>query len=100
MAMNIKTPSVAISASTSSARAALVPTDSVQRFVRVTNNSVTSGAYINAGDSSVAATSANICLAPFQSAVFERDPATDTNVAALLISGTGIVSVTLCGGPD
>lgn len=100
MAMNIKTPAVPISASTTTARGALLPAGSSLRYVRVTNNSTTSGCYVNAGDGTVTATSANICLAPFESAVFEREPTTDSNVAALLISGTAIISCALVSGAD
>lgn len=98
--MHIKTPSVPISASTTTASAQLLPAGSALRFVRATNNSATSGCYVNGGGSGVTATSANICLAPFESAVFERDPNTDTHVAALLQSGTAVITVTLVGGPD
>ena len=100
MAMNIKTPSVPISASTTTANGQLLPAGSSFRYVRVTNNSTTSGCYINAGGSGVTATSANICLAPFESAVFERDPTTDGYVAALLISGTAIITAVLVSGVD
>ena len=100
MAMNIKTPAVPISASTTTASGALLPAGNSARYVRVTNNSVTSGCYINAGNSGVTATSANICLAPNESVIFERDPATDSHVAALLQSGTAIVSAALVGGVD
>lgn len=99
MAMNIKAPSAVISASTTTANAAYVPAGNAARFVRVTNHSATSGVYINSGSSGVTATSANIALAPYETAVFERDPA-DTNIAALLISGTGIVSCALVSGAD
>jgi len=100
MAMNIKVPSVAISASTTTARAELLPTGSMLRYVRITNNSATSGCFVNGGGSGVNATNANISLAPFESAVFERDPVTDTHVAALLISGTATVSCALVSGAD
>lgn len=100
MAMGIKVPSVPISASTTTARGALLPTGSMLRYVRVTNNSTTSGCYVNAGDVSVTATNANICLAPFESAIFERDPNTDSNVAVLLQSGTAVITACLVGGPD
>lgn len=100
MAMSIKAPAATISASTTTARVALTPAGSSARYIRVVNNSATSGVYVNGGDSSVTATAANICLAPFESAVFERDPNTDSNVAALLISGTAIISCSLVGGPD
>lgn len=100
MAMNIKAPATPISASTTSANGALLPAGSSCRFVRVVNNSATSGVYVNGGGSGVTATNANICLAPFESRVFERDPINDTHVAALLISGTGIVSCSLVSGED
>lgn len=100
MAMNIKVPAVPISASTSTASGALLPAGSALRYVRVVNNSATSGCYINGGGSGVTATSANIALAPFESRVFERDPTTDTHVAALLISGTAIISCSLVSGED
>ncbi len=89
MAIDIHTPAVAISASTSSARG-VVPL-SPSSFVRVVNGS-TSLAYINAGGGSVTATSANIALAPSGEVILKRDPNTDTNVAVLLVTGTGIVS--------
>jgi hypothetical protein len=98
--MNIKTPSVPISASTTTANGALLPLGSSMRYVRVTNNSAASGVYVNAGGSGVTATSANIALAPYETAVFEREPTTDTHVAALLISGTAIISAALVGGAD
>jgi hypothetical protein len=98
MAMNIKVPATPISASTTTARGALLPAGSACRFVRVVNNSATSGVYVNAGDVTVTATNANIALAPFESRVFERDPVTDTHVAALLISGTAIISCSLVSG--
>jgi hypothetical protein len=100
MAMNIKVPSLPISASTSTANGTLLPTGSALRYVRVTNNSATSGCYVNAGAAGVTATSANICLAPFETAVFEREPTTDVAVAALLQSGTAVVTFCLVGGPD
>lgn len=100
MAMSIKAPSVAISASTTTANAQLIPAGSAMRYVRVTNNSATSGCYVNAGGSGVTATNANIALAPFESVVFERDPITDTHIAALLISGTAIISASLVSGAN
>lgn len=94
MPINIKTPSVAISASTSTATSAL-PASSA-KYIYVSNGSATSGAYVNAGATGVTATSANIMVPPFGWAIFERDPVTDVAVAALLISGTAIVSFTPC----
>jgi len=95
MVMRITTPSVAVSASTSSASAALP--NSSGAYIRATNASTTSGAYVNAGGSGVTATNANVMLAPFQSIILQRDPNTETHVAALLISGNAIVSFTPCG---
>jgi tRNA A37 threonylcarbamoyladenosine synthetase subunit TsaC/SUA5/YrdC len=89
MAIDIHTAGIAISASTSTARGVLPLSPS--SFVRVVNGS-TSLAYINAGDGSVNATSANIALEPSGVVILKRNPNTDTNVAVLLVTGTGIVS--------
>jgi len=89
MAIDIHTPAVAISASTVTASGVLPLSPS--SFVRVTNGS-TSLAYVNGGGSGVTATSANIALAPSRELILSRNPNTDTHVAVLLVTGTGIVS--------
>ena len=89
MPTDIKTPSVAISASTTSANA-VIPQSSAGLIRAV--NGTSAVAYVTAGGASVAATNANIALAPNASAVFRRDPVVDTHVAALLSTGTGVVS--------
>jgi len=100
MAVNIKAPSVPISASTTTANGELLPIGSANKYVLVTNNSATSGVYVNAGGAGVTATSANIAIPPMGSMQFERNPLTDTHVAALLISGTAIISCALVDGRD
>jgi hypothetical protein len=101
MAINIKVPSLAIASSTTTANGQLLPVGNQSlRYVLVTNNSATSGCYVNAGGSGVTATSANICLAPFETRLMERDPTTDAYVAALLQSGTATITACLVGGPD
>jgi hypothetical protein len=101
MAMNIKVPSLPIAASTSTASGLLLPLgNQALRYVRVTNNSATSGCYVNAGAAGVTATSANICLAPFETAVLEREPTTDSTLAVLLQSGTATITAVLVGGAD
>lgn len=95
--MHIRTPGVAISASTTTASAQLLPDGNAGKFIRVVNGSATAVAYVTAGGSGVTATNANIALAPFETAIFERDPTTDTYVAALLSAGTGIVSASIVG---
>lgn len=92
--LNVHSPSVAISASTTTANGALP--NSTAAFIRVINGS-TAVAYINAGaDNTVAATNANIAVRPSGEAIFQRNPNTDLYVAALLSTGTGIVAVSNC----
>jgi hypothetical protein len=90
MPINIHTPSVAISASTSSASGAIPNSSSTQ--IRVVNGT-TAVAYINAGGSGVAATNANIAVAPYGVEILERQLGSDTHVAALLSTGSGIVTI-------
>lgn len=93
MSINIHTINTPISASTSTATAALA--QSSAKYIRVVNGT-TSLAYVNAGATGVTATSANIAIAPSATEIFERNPDADVAVAVLLVSGTGIVSFTPC----
>lgn len=94
MAIGINTPSVTVSASTTSAQGTLAAGSG--KYVRVTNGSATSPVYVNAGTSPTA-TNANVSLAPFESRTFERDPNVDVKVAALLFSGTAPITFTVTG---
>lgn len=96
MPINIATPGVPISASTTSA-SGTYPANST-RFVRVVNGS-TSLAYIKSGVGAQTATSANIALGPSSTDIFEKG-ATDDTLAVLLVAGTGIVSFSPVGNPD
>ena len=90
MTNNVHTQSAVISASTTTARAALpgFPTN----FARVVN-STTALCYVNAGDSGVTATAANIALGPYESRVFEINKDVDTYIAVLLSTGTGNIAI-------
>lgn len=94
MSLSIHVTSVPISASTTTANAAL-PT-STAKYLRFVNGS-TALAYINAGvDNTVAATSANIACRPSGEVILERNPNTDLFAAVLLSTGTGTVTVSPC----
>ena len=93
MSINIHTTGTPISASTTTATAALA--QSSAKYIRVVNGT-TSLAYVNAGATGVTATSANIAVAPNGTEIFERDPNVDVAVAVLLVTGTGIVSFSPC----
>ncbi len=93
---SIHTPSVEISASTTTASAVLPVSNS--RYIYVVNG--TNGiAYCNAGASNVTATNANIGVPPNNSAIFERDPNTDLYGAVILSASatSGKVSMTPIG---
>ena len=87
---NANATGIPVTTSTTSARAALP--NSTGRFFVVANDS-DSLAYVNFGDGTVVATSANPAVTPNNYAIFERDPNTDSNVAILLGAGTGLASV-------
>lgn len=89
MVNSVHIPSIVISASTTTA-SALVP-GSATNFVRVANPT-TALCYVNAGDSSVTATAANIALGAYESRVFAIKPG-DTYVAVLLSASTGSIPV-------
>lgn len=93
MSINIHTVATPISASTSTATAAL--SQSSAKYIRVVNGT-TSLAYVNAGATGVTATSANMAIGPSATEIFERDPNADVAVAVLLVAGTGIVSFSPC----
>lgn len=92
---NIHSIGTPISASTSSARAA-IPAASSGNYIRVVNGT-TSIAYVNAGDVTVTATSANFPVEPYGAVNLQRNPNEDTYVAVLLSASTGIVSFTVGG---
>lgn len=100
MAINIHSPGVEISASTTTANAALP--NSNAGYLYVVNNSADGIAYVNAGaDNTVTATSANPGVPPRQSQYFIRDVNNDKFVAVKLsVGGTaGLVSVTVTNNP-
>lgn len=94
MSINIHTPAAIISASTTSARVAVPQSSS--GFIRVVNGS-TSLAYINAGGDTVVSTNANIACEPSRAVILEREVLTDTHVSALLLAGTGTISISPVG---
>lgn len=92
MSVHIRTPGNTIGASaTSSQRVQLTNTNT--KFIRVVNGSATGVCFVNAGASTVAATSNNIGMAPLETRNFERDPNNDTYVAVLMSTGTATISV-------
>lgn len=95
MGLNIHMPSVSISASTSSASAAL-PAGS-GKYLRITNNSANNIAYVNAGGSSVAATNTNLPVNAYETIIVERDPTTDTYVAAIMSASTATITFVVTG---
>ncbi|CAB5212625.1 hypothetical protein UFOVP191_3 [uncultured Caudovirales phage] len=99
MALNIHTPAAIISASTSTARIAL-PVGATGKFIRIVNGSATSPVYVNAGDVTVNATTANVSIPAFGEKTFERDVYADTYVAALLDSGTAKIMCMIVGNED
>lgn len=103
MAVSVRSTSVPISASTTSANGA-IPTSSAGYFYVV--NGTNGIAYINEGTSnSVTATSANPGIAPNSAGFLLRDPlllgVSGTFIAVLLSTGatSGIVQVTPTGNP-
>ena len=90
MSIHIRTPGSIVAASTSSQRVQLTNTNA--RYARVVNGT-TALCFVNAGASTVLATSANVALAPQEARTFERDPNNDTYVAVQLSASTGFVSV-------
>ena len=90
MTISIHTPVVTIAGTTSSANVALP--QSAAKYIRVVNGSTTNIVYVNAGGSSVTATTANFALAPFESRNLERDVNTDTYVAAIMDAGTAKIA--------
>ncbi len=87
---NAKATGIPITTSTSSARGTLPASTGV--FFVVVNDS-DSLAYVNFGDASVTATSANPAVAPNSYGIFQRNANTDVAVAILLGAGTGLASV-------
>ena len=88
MGLHVNTPSATISATTTSARTAY-PTINTQ-FVRVFNEGTTT-VYLKSGDSTVTATAGGaVFLGGGTSAIIERG-ITDTNLAAILVSGTATI---------
>jgi len=94
--LHIKMPSLPISASTTTANGAILPLGNIAKFIRIVNHSATSGVYVNSGGGAVTATNANVAIPPFGEKTLEIGDG-DTHVAALLISGTAIISVSICG---
>lgn len=92
MSVHIRTPGYTIAASATSSQR-IGPIAINTKFVRVTNGSATALCFVNAGGSTVAATSNNISLAPLEGRNFERDPNTDTYVAALVSASTAFIGV-------
>jgi len=89
MAIRSTTPSVAISASTSSASAA-IPSN-FTGYIRVVNPT-TALCYVNTGDSGVTATASNIAVGAYSELTLQTTVG-DTHVAVLLSASTGMIAV-------
>lgn len=96
MTAHVNNPSIAISASTTTASGTL-PLAANKRFVRVVNGS-TSICYCTTGSGSATATSANIAVGPSSTEIFEKPLDHDT-LAVLLSASTGIVTASCMGTP-
>lgn len=92
MAISAKSVSTVISASTSSASAAIP--SSGANYIRVVNPT-TALCYVATGGSSVTATNANIAVGVYSTAIFALGVG-DTHVAVLLSTGTGSIPVSRC----
>lgn len=88
MTTNTKTPSVAISASTTSASGALRPGT---LYVRVVNPT-TALCYVTTGAGSATAVNTNPAVGAYSTAIFQK-PAEHDTVAVLLSTGTGTIAV-------
>ena len=93
MSIKITNPSYLISASATSSQRVQITNGQQCRFIRVVNGHATGHCFVNAGGSTVAATSSNMSVGPLQTRSFERDPNTDTYVAALVSTTTATISV-------
>lgn len=88
MSLHVNAPSATITTSTTTARTAYPATNN--QFVRVFNEGTTT-AYFKTGDSTVTATAGGgTFLGGGKSAIFQKG-LNDTHLAAILVSGTGVV---------
>jgi len=92
MTFSTKTISTAISASTTSASAAIPSTGA--QFIRVVNPT-TALCYVATGAGSATATAANIAVGAYSTEVLQIATG-DTHVAVLLSTGTGTIPVSRC----
>lgn len=92
MAISVKSVSTAISASTTSASAE-IPSIGAD-YIRVVNPT-TALCYVATGAGSATATAANIAVGAYSTSIFRLDHS-DTHVAVLLSTGTGIITVSRC----
>lgn len=93
MSIHISTPAYTIAASATSSQRVQITGNTNSKFIRVVNGSASNPCFVNAGGSTVAATSSNVALAPLEARNFERDPNTQQYVAALMAASTGFVIV-------
>lgn len=88
MSLHVNAPSATITTSTTSARTAYPSSNN--QFVRVLNSGTTV-AYLKSGDSTVTATAGGgVFLNGGQNTIFQKG-INDTHLAAILVSGTGVV---------
>lgn len=92
MAISVKSVSTAISASTTSASAA-IPSIGAD-YIRVVNPT-TALCYVATSSGAATATAANIAVGAYSTSIFRIDPS-DINVAVLLSAGTGTIAVSRC----
>lgn len=92
--MSISSKAVSSSFATSTTTANGAYPLSTSKYVRVLNMS-TGALFVNSGNSSVTATTANQFIGPNITTILERD-ANDTHLAAILSTGTGTVYFTPC----
>lgn len=93
MTVHVNQASVAISASTTSASAA-IPAEFTQRYIRVVNPTAAL-CYVTTTKGAGTATSSFPAVAPSDKEIFEK-PADHDTVSVLLSTGTGTISVTPC----
>lgn len=92
MSVHISTPSYIISATATSSQRVQITAGLNTKFVRVVNGSASNIAFVNAGSSTVVATSSNAALGPLEARNFERDPNTQQYIAALMSASTAFIS--------
>lgn len=94
MTININQPSIAISASTSSASGTLPAANSTLRYVRIVNPAAAL-CYVASGKGSATATSSFPAVGANSTEIFEKPLDHDT-VAVLMSTSTATISVTPC----